>query len=168
VLVAHELADAQAFADRLAVLDRGCLLQVGAPDEVVLRPASRRVAELVGYLGFVPASGADSGATSGTEAGQTVAGIHPDRVAAGALPDRGLVLTGTVTGFRPAGAGWEADLLVGDAMITCRLPDKPAPADGEVVVTALDPPYFGTDGVALPAAPAAPADDGLSRPQVHG
>ena len=30
------------------------LLQVGAPDEVVLRPASRRVAELVGYLGFVP------------------------------------------------------------------------------------------------------------------
>ena len=54
ILVTHELADAQAFADRLAVLDRGELLQVGAPDEVVLRPASRRVAELVGYLGFVP------------------------------------------------------------------------------------------------------------------
>ena len=50
ILVTHELADAQAFADRLAVLDRGELLQVGAPDEVVLRPASRRVAELVGYL----------------------------------------------------------------------------------------------------------------------
>ncbi len=40
VLVAHELAEAQAFADRLAVLDRGELLQVGAPDQVVLRPAS--------------------------------------------------------------------------------------------------------------------------------
>jgi ABC-type sulfate/molybdate transport systems ATPase subunit len=34
VLVAHELAEAQAFADRLAVLDHGCLLQAGAPDEV--------------------------------------------------------------------------------------------------------------------------------------
>ena len=54
VPVTHELADAQAFADRLAVLDRGELLQVGAPDEVVLRPVSRRVAELIGYLGFVP------------------------------------------------------------------------------------------------------------------
>ena len=54
VLVTHELADAQAFADHLAILDRGELLQIGAPDEVVLRPASRRVAELIGYLGFVP------------------------------------------------------------------------------------------------------------------
>jgi molybdate transport system ATP-binding protein len=172
VLVAHELADAQAFADRLAVLDRGCLLQVGAPDQVVLRPASRRVAELVGYLGFAPVSGVGTGAgvgsgtAGGTAAGQAVAGIHPDRVAAGALPDRGLVLTGTVTGLRPTGAAWEADLRVGDAMITCRLPDKPTPTDGEVAVTALDPPYFGTDGAALPAAA---ADDGLSRPeQVHG
>ena len=52
VLVAHELADAQAFADRLAVLDRGELLQIGPPDQVVvLRPASRRVAELVGSPG---------------------------------------------------------------------------------------------------------------------
>ena len=56
MLVAHELAEAQAFAHRLAILDHGQLLQVGAPDEVVLRPASRRVAELVGYLGFVPAA----------------------------------------------------------------------------------------------------------------
>jgi ABC-type multidrug transport system ATPase subunit len=55
ILVAHELAEAQAFADRLAVLDRGQVLQAGAPGEVVLAPASRRVAELVGYTSFVPA-----------------------------------------------------------------------------------------------------------------
>ena len=46
VLVTHQLTDAQAFADRLAVIDRGLVLQEGAPDEVVLRPAARRVAEL--------------------------------------------------------------------------------------------------------------------------
>ncbi|HXW82264.1 MAG TPA: ATP-binding cassette domain-containing protein, partial [Acidimicrobiales bacterium] len=51
LLVAHELTDAQAFAHRLAVLDRGAVLQVGPPGEVVRRPVSRRVAELVGYLG---------------------------------------------------------------------------------------------------------------------
>jgi molybdate transport system ATP-binding protein len=144
ILVTHELADAQAFADRLAVLDRGELLQVGVPDEVVLRPASRRVAELVGYLGFVSA---------GPPAQDAVAGVHPERVIAGAFGDKGLVLTGTVTACRPAGAGWEADLRVGEAAITCRLPDKP-PSAGDFIVTALDPPLFGPDGAIVPAAPA--------------
>ncbi len=140
VLVTHELADAQAFADRLAVLDRGELLQIGAPDEVVLRPASRRVAELIGYLGFVPT-------------GMTVAGVHPERVIAGAFGALGLVLTGTVTACRPAGAGWEADLRIGDTAMTCRLTDKPPPSDREFAVTVLDPPYFGSDGRVLPAVP---------------
>ena len=57
VLVAHELEEAQAFADQLAVLDHGVILQAGAPGEVVRHPVSRRVAELVGYLGFVPVTG---------------------------------------------------------------------------------------------------------------
>ena len=147
ILVTHELADAQAFADRLAVLDRGELLQVGAPDEVVLRPASRRVAELVGYLGFIPSE-------------HTLAGVHPERVIPGSFADRGLVLTGTVTASRPAGAGWEADLRIGEAAVTCRLPDKPPASGGELVVTVLDPPYFGSAGNAIGFAP---AKDGGSR-----
>jgi ABC-type thiamine transport system ATPase subunit len=149
ILVTHELGDAQAFADRLAVLDRGELLQVGAPNEVVLRPASRRVAELVGYLGFIPA-------------GKTVAGVHPERVIAGTFADRGLVLTGVVTARRPAGAGWEADLAIGATTITCRLPDKPPAAGGELIVTALDPPRFTADGSAIGNAP---AQQGAGSPQ---
>jgi ABC-type sulfate/molybdate transport systems ATPase subunit len=149
ILVAHELAEAQAFADRLAILDQGRLLQVGAPDEVVLRPASRRVAELVGYLGFVPGTG------------EAVAGVHPERVAVGAHPDRGVVLSGIVAACRPAGAGWEADLVTGEATVTCRLAERPAPAGGELVVTALDPPWFGPDGAAIDA-PGRPP--GLARP----
>jgi molybdate transport system ATP-binding protein len=152
ILVTHELADAQAFADRLAILDRGELLQIGAPDQVVLRPASRRVAELIGYLGFVPS-------------GAGVAGVHPERVIAGAFGDRGLVLTGAVAASRPAGAGWEADLRVDGEAITCRLPAKPPDPGREFTVTVLDPPRFGSDGRALPAVP---AEDGrASREQVH-
>ncbi len=139
MLVAHELAEAQAFADRLAILDRGSLLQVGAPDEVVLRPTSRRVAELVGYLGFVPAPQQED----------AVAGVHPERVTAGPHPDRGVVLTGKVTSCRPAGAGWEADLAIGDATVVCRLPERLAAVGGELVVTVLDPPWFGADGTAI-------------------
>jgi molybdate transport system ATP-binding protein len=143
VLVTHQLSDAQAFADRLMVMDRGAILQAGAPDEVVLRPTSRRVAELVGYLGFVPLTGDGAG---------LVAGVHPDRVVPGADPARGLVVTGTVTEARPSGAGWEADVLVGDAPFTCRLPTRPA--GPELSVTVLDPPYFGQDGALL--APVSP------------
>ena len=153
MLVAHELAEAQAFADRLAVLDRGRLLQVGAPDQVVLRPASRRVAELVGYLGFVPAAGQAT----------AVAGVHPERVTSGAHPGRGVVLTGIVAACRPSGAGWEADLAVGATTITCRLPERLAEVGGELVVTAVDPPWFGPDGTAIDppealSAPRGPAD----------
>jgi molybdate transport system ATP-binding protein len=138
VLVTHQLSDAQAFADRLLVMDAGAILQAGAPDAVVLRPASRRVAELVGYLGFVPAGDG------------VVAGVHPDRVLPGAEPERGLVVTGAVTAARPSGAGWEADLLVGDAPFTCRLPAR---LDGtQVSVTLLDPPYFGLDGASVATA----------------
>ena len=153
VLVAHELADAQAFADRLAVLDAGAVLQVGGPDEVVLRPASRRVAELVGYLSFVPAG---SWAPAGRAA---LAGVHPDRVVPGADPASGLVLTGLVTAGRPAGAGWEADLLVGEVTVTGRLADRPVPG-GQLIVTVLDPPCFGEDGTALPGARPAGAQPG--------
>ncbi len=85
VLVTHELADAQAFADRLAVLDRGELLQIGAPDEVVLRPASRRVAELVGYLGFIAVDAPDENSSAQAARGFLVAGVHPNRVIAGAF-----------------------------------------------------------------------------------
>jgi molybdate transport system ATP-binding protein len=158
MLVAHELAEAQAFAHRLAILDHGQLLQVGAPDEVVLRPASRRVAELVGYLGFVPAAGPEG----------TVAGVHPERVTSGAHRERGVVLTGMVTGCRPSGAGWEADLAVDGTTITCRLPERPAEVGGELVVTVVDPPSFGPDGAAVARPGGSYLPSGPSNPEQVG
>jgi molybdate transport system ATP-binding protein len=157
VLVTHELADAQAFANRLAVIDHGGILQVGEPDQVVLRPASARVAELVGYLGFAPLPGRPG----------VVAGVHPDRVVAGATPDRGLVLTGTIAASRPAGAAWEVDLTLPEAAgvtgapsVTCRLAERPGQDGSELTVTALDPPYFGPDGTAI-GSPAGPVREGV-------
>jgi len=142
VLVAHELAEAQAFAHRLAVLDRGRLLQTGPPDQVVLRPASRRVAELVGYLGFVPA---------GPRVDGPVAGIHPERVVPGARPEEGMVLAGRAEAWRPAGPGWEADLRTRGVLVTCRLAARSCDTGGDLEVTAVDPPWFGPDGAAVPA-----------------
>jgi ABC-type sulfate/molybdate transport systems ATPase subunit len=135
MLVAHELADAQSFADRLAVIDAGRLLQSARADEVVQRPATRRVAELVGYRSFVPLSD------------DVTAGVHPDRVRYGAFPERGLVLAGTVRDSHPSGAGWEAELDVGRASVWCKLLDRPP---DEATVTVVAAPCFGPDGRLLP------------------
>jgi ABC-type sugar transport system ATPase subunit len=48
VYVTHDQAEALALGERVAVLDRGRLLQVGTPEEVYDRPASARVAAFVG------------------------------------------------------------------------------------------------------------------------
>jgi len=54
VLVTHDQDEAFAVADRVAVMDRGRLLQVGTPADLWHRPAGRRVAEFLGYEAFVP------------------------------------------------------------------------------------------------------------------
>lgn len=47
VFVTHDQDEAWALADRVAVLDRGRIIQVGGRDDVFLRPATRFVAEFV-------------------------------------------------------------------------------------------------------------------------
>jgi hypothetical protein len=81
-------------------------------------------------------------------------------VVAGAFADRGLVLTGTVVAFRPAGAGWEADLRVGAETVTFRLLDRPPSPEEQLVFTVLSPPYFGADGNAI--SPARVKDSSLA------
>ncbi len=48
LLVTHDLDEALALADRIGVLHRGRLLQIGTPDDVLLQPASPTVARLMG------------------------------------------------------------------------------------------------------------------------
>jgi ABC-type Fe3+/spermidine/putrescine transport system ATPase subunit len=50
----RDAADALALSDRIAVLHRGKVLQVGEPPEVYGHPASRAVAEALGPANFLP------------------------------------------------------------------------------------------------------------------
>jgi ABC-type Fe3+/spermidine/putrescine transport system ATPase subunit len=130
ILVTHDLAEAQAFSDQLAIIDEGRLLQRGGAHEVVLSPLTRRVAELVGYGGFIP----DPTTTSLSFA------IHPDRVVLGALPERGLVLTGTVIATRPFGPRYECTVRDQSGEQFVIHVDQPPVAGAVCALTALDPP----------------------------
>jgi iron(III) transport system ATP-binding protein len=50
LLVTHDQEEALSLADRLAVMREGRIVQVGAPEEVYVRPASRWAAQFVGEV----------------------------------------------------------------------------------------------------------------------
>ncbi len=54
VFVTHDQKEALAIADRIAVMRAGRLAQVGAPDALYHRPASRFVAHFLGDTNFLP------------------------------------------------------------------------------------------------------------------
>jgi hypothetical protein len=74
-----------------------------------------------------------------------VAGVHPDRVLAGRLPGRGVVLAGPVRSCRPSGAGWEATIEAAGTLVPVHLREQPG--GPEFAFTVLDPPCFGPDGL---------------------
>ena len=54
ILVTHDQDEAFQIADRVGVLNRGRLEQVGTPEEIYQTPASRFVADFVGAADFIP------------------------------------------------------------------------------------------------------------------
>lgn len=83
VFVTHDHDEAFAVADRVAVMDAGRLLQVAEPVVLWHTPASRRVAEFLGYEAFVDA---------GTPAGRVLVASAPGGAAAGVRTSSGSVL----------------------------------------------------------------------------
>ena len=79
IYVTHDQKEALSIADRLAILDRGRLLQVGSPQETYTRPNSRFVAQFIGETTFV--EGRVKGMKDGGVEVDTAAGLW--RAAAG-------------------------------------------------------------------------------------
>jgi ABC-type Fe3+/spermidine/putrescine transport system ATPase subunit len=60
VFVTHDQDDAFAIADRVALMRYGRILQVGSPEELYAKPASRDVADFIGRATLVDAVDADT------------------------------------------------------------------------------------------------------------
>jgi iron(III) transport system ATP-binding protein len=54
VYVTHDQAEAMVISDRVSVMNTGDIVQVGAPEEIYKKPASRFVADFIGTTNFIP------------------------------------------------------------------------------------------------------------------
>ncbi len=95
IFVTHDQAEALSFADEVAVMFGGTIVQVAPPEELYHFPATREVAEFVGEANFVPGTAEDGRLkcalgdvpACGTCAGSVEAMLRPETLHLRALPN---------------------------------------------------------------------------------
>jgi iron(III) transport system ATP-binding protein len=92
IFVTHDQEEALFVGDTVAVMNQGCILQMGSPEDIFHNPASRFVAQFIGTVDFLPAWRA--GDKLMTEVGSTVWPFTADPALpegeAGEVADQGL------------------------------------------------------------------------------
>jgi spermidine/putrescine transport system ATP-binding protein len=97
VFVTHDQEEALSMSDRIAVMDRGKIIQTGAPREIYHRPATRFVAGFVGICNFVKAS------SLGLEGGGDV-GFRPEDAGFSVSVPKGVFTSGRLAHITYRGA----------------------------------------------------------------
>ncbi|HET6183152.1 MAG TPA: ABC transporter ATP-binding protein [Acetobacteraceae bacterium] len=158
LFITHDQEEALILSDRVAVMNRGRIEQVGAPTEIYHRPQSAFVADFVGesniFRGHVAASaeGAsvivlDGGvmldcAQAWQQGARVGAMIRPERLTPADVPGRN-VLEGTIAEAAFIGTAWKCALRLGDgATVLVRLPTASAtglPASGARLAVRVPP-----------------------------
>ena len=54
VYVTHDQGEAMAMSDRVVVMSKGVVQQIGAPHEIYTTPANKMVADFIGLVNFIP------------------------------------------------------------------------------------------------------------------
>ncbi|MET0314309.1 MAG: sulfate/molybdate ABC transporter ATP-binding protein [Hansschlegelia sp.] len=142
VFVTHDQEEALELADRVAVLSKGELQQIGTPDDIYDRPATPFVYAFIGDSSFLPIEVRDGeavldrsvlplGQVSAPD-GQARLHVRPQDVV---LRPTGEGVSGRVTLLRRTGAFRRADIEVGGARrrIEAQLPPELAIAEGDEV-----------------------------------
>ncbi len=140
--VTHDQQEAFGLADRVVVVDEGCSLQIGTPEELWRSPAGERVARFLGLHNLLPA--VVEGGRAMTQAGPFPAppGTPPGPARLVVRPGAfRLDPTGTIEGvvrsrvFR--GSDYSVEIETGGTVVEAILPRAPRP--GERVRLGVDP-----------------------------
>lgn len=139
VLVTHDQWEAMTLASTIAVMRDGRIEQVGTPDRIYDRPASRFVAEFVGAppINFFDTTAATPIARAlAPRAGPRARslGIRPEALRLGPPSgDAAFAVTGRVTGILPTGGAWIVELACGGDTVFALTHLHPAVAPGDDV-----------------------------------
>jgi multiple sugar transport system ATP-binding protein len=155
VYVTHDQVEAMTMGDRIAVMSRGELQQVGTPLEVYDRPANLFVAGFIGTppMSFLPATLTDGGATvtasgfkmpvpqelraaaAGREGLKVVLGVRPENVREASRGDAGAAVPVTVKVELVESLGHEVIVhgRIGDELVVAKVdPHRSPPIGSEV------------------------------------
>ncbi|MGB9377089.1 MAG: ABC transporter ATP-binding protein [Mycobacteriales bacterium] len=145
VFVTHDQAEALALADRMAVMEKGQIRQLGTPTEVFQRPANLFVANFIGSTPMNLLTGRVSGdavtvgqvrlplpaaiAEALTEGEDVVYGVRPEYCEFSDEPREG-GLAGTVAIVENLGTAFLVSLEVDDVSVQLTVPEGREPAVG--------------------------------------
>lgn len=158
VYVTHDQSEALALSDRIAVIDRGHITQIGSPQDIYFRPANPFVARFVGATNLL--TGRLLGTASGKAAVEVLSGRQIQCVVPQGIDDPASVsvsirpesirlvarnaqsagagencLAGRIGGVTFLGAARRVDVVSDGVSLQVTIPaDMPLPADGEVLL----------------------------------
>jgi spermidine/putrescine ABC transporter ATP-binding subunit len=158
VFVTHDQAEALGLSDRIAVMGRGRIEQLGAPREIYERPANRFVADFIGastvlrgravardLVALAPGLTIRVAAGEALRAGEEVElAIRPERVRLAGGPGEGTA-EARVEGLVYQGSLTEVTARLGDGQRVLVFVTEPAPvrlAQGQIVHLQLPPDAF--------------------------
>jgi putative spermidine/putrescine transport system ATP-binding protein len=131
VFVTHDQHEALSMADHLAVFNQGRIAQIGTPQQIYDRPATRFVADFVGSSNVLPPD-----LTRALGGPPAWASLRPEAVRLAAAGP----VSGPVTALRYLGAGTRVVIRIGDTDIAALVPaGQPVPAEGTTAAIAFDP-----------------------------
>ena len=134
VYVTHDQAEAMALATRIAVMDRGRIVQYAPPIEIYRRPATTFVANFVGTLNVLEGMVTDAGSgkvrvadqevalkgrLNGSRTGDTLSlALRPEAIALGPRPGHDSKLAGQISDVHFLGSVIRVRVGVGGAVVS--------------------------------------------------
>ena len=142
VYVTHDQGEAMAMSDRVVVMSKGVVQQIGAPHEIYTNPANKMVADFIGLVNFMQGEVSDDRVylqgttasfpnTSGVSGSATIA-VRPENIT---MSRGGGMLEGTLTHRFYLGDAVDYRVTVGDhdVRVIVKGADLKEFADGEKV-----------------------------------